>query len=88
MTKANRVRLTYALSELDLSGDTQLEYDPAKVKVVRGKRNERRRKPHTATIYNGDGTATVRYFSEEGHLLNEVSGVQIVDRTSNESHES
>ena len=63
MTKANRVRLNYALSELDWSGDTQLEYDPTKVKVARGKRNERRGKPHTVTIHNGDGTATVRYLA-------------------------
>ena len=88
MTKVNQVRLTYALSELDWSGNTELEYDPIKVQIVRGKKNERRGKPHTVTIHNGDGTATVRYFNGEGHLLSEVHDVQIVDRTSNESHES
>ena len=88
MTKVNQVRLTYALSELDWSGDTELEYDPTKVQVVRGKRNEHRGKPYTVTIHNDDGTATVRYFNGEGNLFNEVHGVQIADRTSNESHES
>ena len=31
MTKVNQVHLTYTLSELDWTGDTELECDPAKV---------------------------------------------------------
>ena len=87
MTKVNQVHTTYALSELDWSGDTELEYDPSNIRIVRGK-HRLRGKPHSVTIHNGDGTATIRYFDEDSNLLNEVHGVQIADRTSNESHES
>ena len=87
MAKINQVRLTYALSELDWSSDTELEYDLSKMKVVRGK-NRCFGKPHIVTIHNGDGTATVRYFDENRNLLTEVHGVQIADRTSNENYES
>ena len=88
MTKVNQVHLTYTLSELDWTGDTELEYDPAKVQIVREKNNERRGKSHTVTIHNGDGIATVRYFNGEGHLLSEVHGLQIANRTSDENRES
>ena len=56
------------------------EYDLSKIQFVRGKHAHRKGQPHSVTIHNGDGTATVQQFDGVGNMTSERQNVWTGDR--------
>ncbi len=77
MSKTNPTPTNVSSNDLDWKGDIQPEYDLSKMTIVRGKHAQRRGQPHTVTIHNGDGTASIRYFDGQGTQIREEQGVSI-----------
>ncbi len=77
MSKTNPIPTSITANDVDWSGDLQPEYDLSKMNVVRGKHAHRRGQPHTVTIHNGDGTATIQYFDSQGTQIREEQDVSI-----------
>jgi hypothetical protein len=77
MSKTNPTPTTVSSNDLDWNGDIQPEYDLSKMTIVRGKNAARRGQPHTVTIHNGDGTATIQHFDSQGTQVKEEQGVSI-----------
>lgn len=76
MTKADRTRPNPDMDEDDILP----EYDLSKITYVRGKHAHLVRQPHTVTINQGDGTATVQKFDSTGNMTSEKHNVWIGDR--------
>ncbi len=55
------------------------EYDLSKMNFVRGKYAHRIGQPHSVTIYNGDGTATIQQFDWKSNMTSEKHNVWIGD---------
>ena len=77
MHKANPTQPTVSSNDLEWNGDRSSEYDLSKMTIVRGKHATRRGQPHTVTIHNGDGTATIQHFDGQGTQIREQQGVSI-----------
>ena len=56
------------------------EYDLSKIQFVRGKHAHRKGQPHSVTIHNGDGTATVQQFDGVGNMTSEKKNLWVGDR--------
>ncbi len=56
------------------------EYDLSKIQFVRGKHAHHVGHPHSVTIHNNDGTATIQQFDETGKMTSEQRNVWIGDR--------
>jgi ribosomal protein S4E len=76
MTKTDR---TQTNPDIDVD-DILTEYDQSKIAFVRGKHAHLVGQPHTVTIHNGDGTATVQKFDGTGNMTSEKHNVWIGDR--------
>ncbi|WP_404784440.1 hypothetical protein [Altericista sp. CCNU0014] len=76
MTKADRTRPNPNMDEDDILP----EYDLSKISYVRGKHAHLVGQPHTVTIHQGDGTATVQKFDSTGNMTSEKHNVWIGDR--------
>ncbi len=77
MSKTKPTPTTVSSNDLDWNGDIQPEYDLSKMTIVRGKNAARRGQPHTVTIHNGDGTATIQHFDSQGTQFKEEQGISI-----------
>jgi hypothetical protein len=71
MSKTNLTPTTASSNDLDWNGDIQPEYDLSKMTIVRGKHAAGRGQPHTVTIHNSDGTATIQHFDGQGTQIRE-----------------
>ena len=77
MQKANQIPPTVSSNNLAWNDDRSTEYDLSKMTIVRGKHAARRGQPHTVTIHNGDGTATIQHFDSQGTQIREEESVSI-----------
>ncbi len=76
MTKADQTQPSHDMGEDDILP----EYDLSQVSFVRGKHAHRVGQPHTVTIHQDDGTATVQKFDGAGNMTSEKHNVWIGDR--------
>jgi hypothetical protein len=69
MSKHNQTPPMVSSDNLAWDGDLQPEYNLSKMNIVRGKHAARQGQPHTVTIHEDDGTATVHCFNPDRKWL-------------------